>query len=81
MRQLPHAMPMRARRRVLDEDAALHLCRGCAEGHADADLLRALGDRVGDDAVNADGGEQQCRGAANAADEQHEELARRVGVI
>ena len=41
-----------------DEDAALDVGGGCAEGHADADLLRALGDGVGDDAVDAEGGER-----------------------
>ena len=61
------------------EDAALDVCRGCAEGHADADLLRALGDGVGDDAIDAEGGEQSAEGG-KCDDEEHEELARRIGV-
>ena len=53
---------------------------GCAEGHADADLLGVLGDGVGDDAVDAERGEQQAEGG-EGGDQQHEEAARRVGVV
>ena len=46
----------------LDDDAELDACAGCAERHADADLLGALRDGVGDDAVDAERGEDEAEG-------------------
>ena len=43
--------------RGLRDDEAEKSAAGCAEGKADAHLLRALRDGVGEDAVDADGGE------------------------
>ena len=45
---------------ALCKNQAKHSGRSCAERHADADFACALRDRVRNDAVNADGGEQQC---------------------
>ena len=47
-----------------------------AEGRADADLAGALGDAVGDDAVDADRGEHQGEGAEEAQQECREPPAR-----
>jgi len=46
---------------------------GCAEGHADTDLLGPAGDGIGDDSVDTEGGEQEA--------EDGEEAARRGGVV
>ena len=62
------------------DDAELHACRGGAERHADADLERLPRDGVGDDAIDAERGEQQAE-RGEAGDEHHEESARRDGVI
>ena len=43
-----------------------------AEGHADADFVGAKGDRVGDDGIKADGGEQESEGG-EGGDENGEE--------
>ena len=76
----PDAMPMRARRRVLERTLRWTFACGCAERHADADLLGALGDGVGDDAIDAEGGKQSAEGG-KCDDEEHEELARGIGVV
>ena len=47
-----------------------------AEGEADAHLLRALRDGVGEDAIDADRGENDGE-QSEAGDEQHDEAALR----
>jgi hypothetical protein len=41
------------------KDQAKHVGRFCAESHANADFTGALGDKAGNDTVNADAGEEQ----------------------
>ena len=60
--------------RGLRDDEAEQSAAGCAEREADAHLLGALRDRVGEDAVDADGGEDDGE-RSEAGDEQHDEAA------
>lgn len=60
--------------RGLRDDKAEQTPAGCAKGEANAHLLRALGDGVGEDAVDADCGEDD-RERGEAGDEQHDEAA------
>ena len=60
----------------LRDDEAEESAAGCAEGEADTHLLRALRDRIGEDAVDADRGEND-REQSEAGDEQHDEAALR----
>jgi len=60
----------------LRDDEADKSAARCAEGEADAHLLRAPRDGVGKDAVDADSGEDD-REQGEAGDEQHDEAALR----
>ena len=62
------------------DHATLHLRGGGAQRHADADLLRLARDPIGDDAVDSERGENQAE-RGEAADQQHEEAARRDGAV
>ena len=57
----PIAVPTQRHRQTLADDEREHMARVGAERHADADLVRPLGDAVGDDAVEADRGERRAR--------------------
>ena len=45
-----------------------------AEGHANADFVRALRDYIGHDAVKTDGGEQEREAAKEAGEDGHQML-------
>jgi hypothetical protein len=64
----------------LRDYATLDLALGCAESHADADLLGALGDGVGDDTVNAERGKEKSQ-ARESSDEVEQEASRGRGMI
>ena len=63
-------MPTSGEDQSLPDDHAQHVAALRAERHPDADFLRALRHAVGDDAVDADGREQQRRAGENA-EQQH----------
>ena len=50
-----------------------------SESHVDADLLGALLDRVGHEAVDADGGEDEC-GCSEDGEQEHVEVLARGGL-
>ena len=62
----PSPRPSPTRAQVLPDDHADDLALSRAERHADAEFPRALRDRIRDDAVDAERGEQQCRARENA---------------
>ena len=55
------AIPADRQQHRLPDDHPQHVASLSAERHADADFLRPLRDRIADDAVNADRGEQRAR--------------------
>ena len=61
-------------------DAELDLREGSAERHADSDLLGALGDGVGDDAVDSERGEDETE-CGEDSDEVDKEATRGGGVV
>ena len=64
----------------MTDDPQLDGALGGAERHADSDLLGALGDGVGDDAVDSKRGEDETE-CGEDCDEVDEEAARARGVI
>ncbi len=77
---MPSAIPTSANFSVLPITSHCTLSQRRAQGHADADLLGALVDGVGDDAVDAESREEQAEGSERG-NQQHEEAAGRVGVV
>ena len=73
-------MPASAKRSVPAKYLALHVPDACAERHANADGLRLLRDRIRDDAVDAERGQQQAE-SGECCHEQHEEAARGDGAV
>lgn len=57
---------------TLDHDHAADLRGPCAEREADADLVRALRDEIGDDAVESDRAEDECDGGRGDEREHRE---------
>src|SRR5438034_3732143 len=54
------------------KDQPQHVAFLCAQGHANADLPRALGDETGDDAIGADSGQHEsedCKPAKQRTDQ------------
>ena len=67
-------------RERLKKDTGLEFLRGSAEGHANADFLRALADRIGDDGVDAERGQDEGEGC-ETCEQEDDESAGRSGFV
>ena len=65
-------MPIKGGPHTFADDQFEDVGAACAEGHADAHFLKALGDGEGHDAVDADGGEEEREYGEGAEDEDGE---------
>ena len=65
----------------VSQEQPLHLAGGRTKRHADADLAPALGDDIGDDAVDADHAEQQRHAGRDAENHQRERCLRHRLVV
>ena len=61
--------------RALQQDHLHDIFAAGAERHADADLLRALRHRIGDDAVDSDTGEHERESAEQAEQDERDAAA------
>ena len=72
-------MPTSTSVSALPQDHPQHVLALSAQRHADADFLRSLGDRIGNYAVEADGGEERGEAGENR-EKQHREFSSQNGM-